>query len=168
MASELPAGREVPITPQAIEILLGRLQRAYHYVIADLPQTVLARCQPVLANASLQLLVSEATLLAARDTAARQDANGLFTQRQILIHNRAGRPGDLGDADFAGTLRRGPDLTMPWLPRAFGQAINLGRPAWQADGKAEAAVALLAREISGQPVNTVPVPGWKRLLGLAA
>lgn len=167
MASEVPQGKELPITAQAVEVLLGRLQRAYHYVIADVPQPVLGRCQPLFASASAQVLVTEATLLAARDTAARQDGASLFGQRQILVHNSAGRPGDLADADFASALKRPPDLAMPWLPRAFGQAINLGQPAWGMEARAESAIALLAREISGQPVNVAAVPGWKRLLGLA-
>jgi pilus assembly protein CpaE len=168
MASELPAGRDVAISAEAAEVLLGRLQRAYHYVIADVPQVAFARSQPLLASANMQVLVSEATLLAARDTAARQENGNLFTQRQILVHNRAGRTGDLSDADYAGALKRPPDMAIPWLPRAFGQAINLGQPAWAADAKAEAAIALLAREISGQPVNVAAPPAWKRLLGLAA
>ncbi|WP_353216713.1 cellulose synthase operon protein YhjQ/BcsQ [Sandarakinorhabdus sp.] len=172
MASELPPGRDVPITAEAAEVLLSRLQRVYHYVIADIPQSVLARCQPLLANANMQVLVSEATLLAARDTAARQDSASLFTQRQILVHNSAGRPGDLSDADYVSALKRAPDLAVPWLPRTFGQAINLGQPACLEDSKAEAAIALLAREISGQSVGAETPPSWKdraaRLLGLTA
>jgi pilus assembly protein CpaE len=156
------------MTVEAADVLFGRLQRSYHYVIVDVPQVAFARSQTLLASANMQVLVTEATLLAARDTAARQAGGALFTQRQILVHNRAGRPGDLSDADFAGALKRPPDLAVPWLPRAFGQAINLGQPVWQAEAKAEAAVALLAREISGQPVNVTAPPAWKRLLGLAA
>lgn len=172
MASELPAGREAPNTEEAAEVLFSRLQRVYHYVIADIPQSALARCQPLLATANLQVLVSEASLLAARDTAARQDSANLFTQRQILVHNSAGRPGDLSDSDYISALKRPPDLAVPWLPRTFGHAINLGQPACLADSKAEAAIALLAREISGQPVNSGPQQSWKdraaRLLGLTA
>lgn len=167
MASELPSGRDTIISAEAAEVLLSRLQRAYHYVIADVPQVSFARCQSLLESANMQVLITEATLLAARDTAARQESSSVFTQRQILVQNQSGRPGDLSDTDFAGALKRPPDLSIPWLPRAFGQAINLGQPAWQTEAKAEAAVALLAREISGQPVNQAAPPAWKRLLGLA-
>jgi hypothetical protein len=48
----------------------------------------------------------------------------------------------------------------------FGQAINMGQPAWTLDPRAEAGIALLARELSGQGVTAAPVPAWKRWLGL--
>lgn len=166
MASEVPAERMPAVTAEAMAALLVRLQRAYHYVIVDVPQVVLARSQPLLDAAPLHILVSEATLLAARDTAARQDMASRSGQRQILVLNKAGRPGDLTEADLASALGRLPDAAVPFLPQVFGQAINLGQPAWASDARAEAGIALLARELSGQAVAPAPEPAWKRWLGL--
>jgi pilus assembly protein CpaE len=166
MASEVAAERVPAVTDAAVAALLARLQRAYHYVIVDVPQPAAARSQPLLDAAQLHILVSEATLLAARDTADRQQQAGALGQRQIVVHNKAGRPGDLADADLAATLKRPPDVAIPFLPQLFGAAINLGQPAWAADPRAEAGIALLARELSGQGAIAAPVPAWKRWLGL--
>ncbi|WP_310476671.1 P-loop NTPase, partial [Sandarakinorhabdus sp.] len=166
MASEVVPERAPIVTAEAVAALLVRLQRAYHYVIVDVPKVAMVRSQALLDAAPLQILVNEATLLAARDSAARQQLASAAGQRQILVHNMAGRPGDLADADFAATLKRPPDVAVPFLPQVFGQAINMGQPAWASDPRAEAGIALLARELSGQGVTTAPVPAWKRWLGL--
>lgn len=169
MASDVPADRVLALGEAAVAALLDRLQRAYHYVVVDVPLTVMARSQAMLATAPLHILVTQATLLAARDTATRQAGSSIGSgagQRQILVHNCAGRPGDLSADEFAATLPRPPDLAIPWLPRVFGEAINLGQPAWASDPAAETAIALLAREVSGQSVVVAPEPAWKRWLGL--
>jgi pilus assembly protein CpaE len=166
MASEVVPERAPMVTAEAMAALLGRLQRAYHYVIIDVPQVARARAQAFLDAAPLHLLVSEATLIAARDTAAAQEQASAAGHRQILVLNKAGRPGDLTDADFAATLKRPPDVAVPYLPQVFGAAMNLGQPAWASDPRAEAGIALLARELSGQGVAAQPVPAWKRWLGL--
>ncbi len=167
LASELPAGRVPVITAEAGEALLGRLQRSYHYVVMDVPAALRDACEPLLASAHVQLLATEATLLSARDATHRLQAAGA-SQRQILVQSKSGRPGDLSAEDFATALGRAPDCTVPFLPRAFGAAVNLGRPAWQDEPRAEAAVALLSRELSGQKVRASPAPAWRRLLGLSA
>ncbi|MBS3962702.1 MAG: P-loop NTPase [Sandarakinorhabdus sp.] len=171
LASEMPAGRPQVMTIEAGEALLGRLQRSYHYVIIDVPMPLLDACRPWLASANVQLLVTEGSLLGVRDAVQRLDAAAALSQRHILIHNKAGRPGDLPAADFATALGRPAACEIPFLPRAFGTAINLGRPVWQEDRRAETAVALVSRELSGQPVSAERAsawrPAWRRMLGLA-
>lgn len=167
MASEVLPERLPAITEAAVAALLLRLQRAYHYVIADVPQPVMAQAQALLAAMPLHIVVGEATLLAARDMVARQLQASLTGQRQIIVHNKAGRPGDLSADDLAGTLKRPPDVAVPFLPAAFGTALNLGQPAWASDAQAEEGIARLARELSGQGLSLpTPVPAWKRWLGL--
>jgi pilus assembly protein CpaE len=168
LASELPAGRAPVMTIEAGEALLGRLQRSYHYVVMDVPVPLRQACEPLLASAHVQMLATEATLLSARDAVHRLEAAAATGQRQILVHSKAGRPGDLSAEDLATALGRAPDSAIPFLPRAFGTGINLGRPAWRDEPRAEAAVALLARELSGQPVRAKAAPAWRRLLGLSA
>lgn len=172
LASEMPANSPQAMTIEAGEALLGRLQRSYHYVIIDVPMPLLDACRPWLASANVQLLATEGSLLGVRDAAQRLDAAAAAGQRHILVHNKAGRPGDLSEADLAIALNRPADCEIPFLPRAFGTAINLGRPAWQDDQRTEAAIALVARELSGQPVSAARAsawgPAWRRLLGLGA
>lgn len=172
LASEMPAFTSRTMTIEAGEALLGRLQRSYHYVIIDVPMPLLDICRPWLASASVQLLATEGSLLSARDAVQRLDAAAAANQRHILIHNKAGRPGDLSAADIATACNRPADCEIPFLPRAFGTAINMGRPAWQDDQRTESAVALVARELSGQPVSAARTSSWgpalRRLVGLSA
>jgi Flp pilus assembly CpaE family ATPase len=149
------------------EALIGRLQRSYHYVVMDVPIGLRDVAGPLLASTQIQILVLESTLLSVRDTLQRVEAAAALGQRQILLHNKVGRPGDLSAVELATALGRAPDSAIPFLPRAFNGGVNLGRPAWRDDPRAEAAVALLARELSGQKVRAARVPRWKRVLGLA-
>lgn len=167
LASEMPPER-VPVPKlDGGPALIGRLQRSYHYVLMDVPVALRDVAAPLLASAQIQILVMEATLVGARDALQRVEAAGALGQRQILLHNKAGRPGDLSAAELATALARPLEAAVPFLPRAFNGAINLGRPAWRDDPRAEAAIALLARELSGRKVKTASTPGWKRILGLA-
>jgi pilus assembly protein CpaE len=166
LASEMPFER-VPVPKlDGGEALIARLQRSYHYVLLDVPIGLRDVAAPLLASTQIQLLVLDATLLCARDTLQRVEAAASLGQRQILLHNKSGRPGDLTTAELLTAMGRAPDATLPFLPRTFGGGVNLGRPAWQDDPRAEAAVALLARELSGQKVKTAKVPRWKQALGL--
>ena len=165
LASEMPVNRQPVVTIEACETLLTRLRRSYHYVVIDLTGARELH-EPLLAAANLQLLVVEATLLAVRDAARRLDTSTAAGQRAVVVHNKAGRPGDLTAEDFASALRRAPDAVVPYLPKVFGSGINLGKPAWQSDARVETAIALLARELSGQATRTAAPPLYKRLLGL--
>ncbi len=166
LASEMPADRAPVVKLDGGEALIGRLQRSYHYVLMDVPLPLRDAAKALLAVAHVQLFVLDGTLLSVRDTVQRMEAASALGQRQILLHNKAGRPGDLPAPELATGLGRAPDATLPFLPKAFNTGINLGRPAWRDDPRAETAIALLARELSGQAVKAAPVPAWKRLLGL--
>lgn len=167
LASEMPAER-VPVPKlDGGAALIERLQRSYHYVLMDVPVGLRDVAGPLLAGAQIQILVLESTLLSVRDTQQRVEAASALGQRQILLHNKAGRPGDLTAAELASALGRAPDAAIPFLPRAFNGGVNLGRPAWRDDPRAEAAIALLARELSGRKVRTAEAPLWKRALGIA-
>ena len=166
LASEMPPER-IPVPKfDGGDALISRLQRSYHYVLMDVPVALRAAGAPLLAATQIQILVLESTLVSARDTLQQLEAASALGQRQILLHNKAGRPGDLSAVELATALARSPDASVPFLPRAFNGGLNLGRPAWRDDPRAEAAVALLARELSGQKVRAAKVPAWKRRLGL--
>lgn len=166
LASEMPADRATAPKMDGGEVLIGRLQRSYHYVLMDVALPMRDAAKALLTTAHVQLFVLDATLLGVRDTVQQMEAASALGQRQILLHNQAGRPGDLPLADLTSGLGRAPDATIPFLPRAFNTALNLGRPAWRDDQRAEAAIALLARELSGQGVREAKPQGWKSLLGM--
>jgi pilus assembly protein CpaE len=167
LASEVPADRPGRPGMDGGEALIGRLQRSYHYVLMDVPLAMRDQARSLLDSAHVQLFVLDATLLSVRDAVQRMEQAARLGQRQIILQNKAGRPGDLPAAELATGLGRAPDATLPFLPRSFNSALNLGRPAWRDDSRAEAGIALLARELSGQAVKAKLVPGWKRVLGLS-
>lgn len=156
LASELPLERASAIAYATCDTLVARLRKAYFYVIVDLPRGMGAMEAALATTANLRLVVTEATLLGARD--ANRGVQAGIGQKIVLVHNKAGRPGDLSDKDFTATLERAPDLAVPFVPKAFGDGINLGRPAWQAGGAVEIAIAALARELSGQGGAPVKPP----------
>lgn len=166
LASEQPIGRTSNVAIDAIDTLLGRLRAGYHYVIFDIAQPVRSAFDAVLTEANLHILVTEATLLSARDAARTIERAGQ-NQRVMLVHNKAGRQGDLGAEDFATGLRRKPDLTIPYNPRVFGAGVNLGKLAWKSDSRIEEAVGRLARELSGRATSAkAPAAGLlQRLIG---
>ncbi len=125
--------------------------------------------EALLAEANVELIVLEATLLSLRDAARRlEDAAGT-RQRGLVVLNKLGRAGDLAESDVAVALRRAPDLTIAYAPKPFGTGINLGKPAWTTDARIEASIARLAREISGQAIAAVAEPSrLQRLFGRAA
>ncbi len=165
LASELPPERTIAPTPAGLDALLKRLRRGHHYVILDAARGSAALLDATLDTASLDIHVTEATLLSARDTARRLDRAGPG-YRVLVVHNKAGRPGDLAEADLNGALRRAPDLTVPFQPRAFGEGVNFGKPAWAGDARVETAVCRLARELSGLPGEAdAPRSLFARLFG---
>lgn len=174
MASEMASGQHTGVDPAAVvtaeaaEALLGRLQQIYHYVVMDVPLGRRAQMAELLHAAQVQMVACDATIPGARDGGRALRAADARGVRTIAVHAMAGRPGDLGSQDFTAALGRAPDCSMPFLPQAFGQAQNLGRPAWTEDNRVAAATSLLARELSGQSVAMTPAPAWKRWIGLAS
>lgn len=161
LASEQPIDRAAPIKLEASETLIERLRKKYFYVIVDLPRGLGPVADALVAAADLRLLVTEATLIGARDAGRTPPIAG---RRTIVVHNKAGRPGDLGDGDFAAALLRAPDVALPYHPRAFGVGVNLGTPAWRSGGPVEAAVARLAMELTGRSGAIKPPTLLDRIL----
>lgn len=163
LASEMPLDGERDIVPEAVATLIERLRKSYYYVIVDMPRLPPRVAAGLLNSANLRLLVTEATLIGARDVTRAPSATG--NQRSIVIHNKAGRPGDLSDADFAAALRRDPDIVVPYDSRKFGGGISLGKPAWRGGGAVENSIAKLVIELSGQGAAGAKGGLLKRLFG---
>jgi len=163
LASEMPLDSAQVVIAAAVSTLIERLRKSYYYVIVDMPRVHDEAARWLLGAANLRLLVSEATLVGARDVARVPASSG--NQRTILVHNKAGRPGDLSDADFATALRRAPDVVVPYNTKAFGGGINVGKPAWQGGGAVETAIARLVTELSGQGGTKAKTGLMQRLLG---
>ncbi len=163
LASEMPLDGAQTTVSEAVATLIERLRKAYYYVIVDMPRLSTAVSAGLLNAANLRLLVTEATLVGARDVTRMPVTAG--NQRTILIHNKSGRPGDLSDADFAAALRRDPDIVIPYDSRKFGGGMNLGKPAWRGGGSVENAIAKLVTELSGQGASVAKTGLLAKLLG---
>jgi pilus assembly protein CpaE len=112
---------------EAVLSLLDKLLRAYRYVFIDLPAAVASRLPRVLHMPGICLLVSNASLVSARDVARWREIVGPGnTERQILhILNKNGAPGGLQAAEFLRAAGTAPDITIPY-DQSIAVASGLG------------------------------------------
>lgn len=111
----------------AVLSLLGNILHRYRYVFVDLPTTLAPRMMRVLHLPSTCLLVSDGSLVSARDVARWRENIGPNSPERSTIHilNKAGADGSLPEVEFARAAGRAPDIAMPY-DRDIGSASNLG------------------------------------------
>jgi len=92
----------VPPTEDSVLSLLAKLMRRYRYVFVDMPVGLVPHFLRVLHLPGLCLLVSNASLVSARDLVRLREVIGpSSTERQVLhILNRNGADGGLPPAEF--------------------------------------------------------------------
>jgi pilus assembly protein CpaE len=146
-------GEKMPVnglTPDSVRIVMEHLQSLYHYTVVDIPTSVATANPALLASADTVFVVCDGALASARNAArlVRTLTPSCSTVHTVL--NRAGAPGQISMAEIEKILGRRPDLVVPFLPKNFANAAILGNPAISGDRRVKAAIALLAREVSGQ------------------
>lgn len=115
------------LSEDSVLALLDKLQRAYRYVFVDLPAEVACQLPRVLHMPGVCLLVSNASLVSARDVARWREIIGPgSTERQVLhILNRNGAPGGLPAAEFLRAALQAPDITIPY-DQGIAAASSMG------------------------------------------
>ena len=146
-------GEKMPVnglTPDGVRMVMEHLQSLYHYTVVDIPTSVATANPALLASADTVFVVCDGALASARNAArlVRTLTPSCSTVHTVL--NRAGAPGQISMAEIEKVLGRRPDLVVPFLPKQFANAAILGNPAISGDRRVKAAIALLAREVSGQ------------------
>lgn len=149
----------------AVLSLLGNLLHRYRYVFVDLPTTLAPLMMRVLHLPSTCLLVSDGSLVSARDVARWRENIGPNSPERSTIHilNKSGADGSLPDAEFIRAAGRAPDLTISY-EREIGAAANLGIRGVQKCTALQAGLMPIYRLLTGEG-QEAPRSFWKRLFG---
>lgn len=164
--SEEPLGEPVAYDEQGVDTLLEELTQLFHFVIVDVPRSPDPVHQHILHSAQIRLLVTDATVVAARDvirevSAITRDEVGY---RTYLVLNRrwpAGR-GDVSVKAFANTVGRAIDFEIPYGRGTVAATVNAGEILARQNGGVTDAISNIAAEVGGQ--GTRSAGGWRARL----
>ncbi len=162
--------RAMHLDAAAIEALMGRLRDGFECVVVDLPRAMLAAHPHVVGAADLVIVVTDYTLLAARDCprVLKRVREASPKGKVMLIADRVGAPGhgEIARADLEKTLEATIDFEIPHDPKSAGSSAETGKPIAVAAprGKATAAIRAVADQVMGGADTTGKAPLWRRLL----
>jgi pilus assembly protein CpaE len=102
-------------TEEAVQLLLNKLLPHYRFVIVDLPHYAAAWTKTMLRLPSTCVVISNASLAAARDTGRWSDILGANTPERSTVYvlNRAAARGGLDAKEFATVSGKEPDFVIP-------------------------------------------------------
>ena len=145
--------------------LLENMLHRYRYVFVDLPTTLAPLMMRVLHLPSTCLLVSDGSLVSARDVARWRENIGPNSPERSTMHilNKGGADGSLPDAEFTRAAGRAPDITMPY-DSDIGSASNLGVRGVQKCARLQTGLMPVYRLLTGEG-REVPQSFLKRLFG---
>jgi len=160
-----PLGESISLNDDSVLSLLEILLHRYRFVFVDLPGPVAVELVRVLRQPSTCVLVSNASLASARETARWREWIGPNSPERRTLHilNMAGADGALPDAEFIRVAGYAPDITIGY-DRAIGLASNLGVKATQKCDSFNRGVAKLLRDLAGEPAET-PRSLFSRIFG---
>ncbi len=150
---------------EAVLALIARLQKRYRYVVIDLPFWVGAHFPRVLHLPATVVLVSEQTLVSARDVLRWKEqiggaAMGVST---LIALNKARAPGALTDDEFTAALGQSTEIAVPFQPQ-IAEAGELGLPAIAKNAPFRHGLAPLFQRRAGES-EEVRIPLLRRIFG---
>jgi pilus assembly protein CpaE len=154
LAALEPVGQKIVYDEAAINALLDTLTQRYRYVFVDLPTAAATHLLPALRLPCTCVLVSDGTLVSARDIGRWREWIGLSTAERTVLHvlNAYGAPDALPDAEFIRAAGRAPDITIPY-DREIAIASVLGIKGTQKCAALARGLAPLLRHLSGEQVE---------------
>jgi pilus assembly protein CpaE len=154
LASLEPLDQNVPYSSDAVRSLLTNLLGRYRYVFVDLPHSLAPQLMEVLTMPSMLILVSDGSLVSARDVVRWRDMIGVNTaERETLyVVNKADAHGSLPADAFLRAVGKPPDLTIPYEHK-ISDASTLGVKGMTQDGALGHALAPVLRHISGEAIE---------------
>lgn len=157
LASLEPLGSTVAFEESAVLSLLDNLLHRYRYIFVDVPGNVSVRLLQMLHLPSTCLMVSNGTLVSAREVARWRELIGPNTPDRMTLHilNKHGAPGCLPPAEFARAAGQAPDITIPF-DREFAAASILGIQGTQKSTLFKRGLAPVLRHLSGDAVEPPP------------
>lgn len=146
----------VPILPteDAILALLEKPLVRYRFVIVDLPSSIAIRMTRLIHLPSTCLLVSNASLAAARDVARWREHLGPDSPERSTLHilNQTAAHGGLPDADFIKGCGGAPDIIIPY-DREMAEASTYGIKAMQKCTVFKRGLMRLLQNLTGEPMD---------------
>ena len=151
LASLEPLDQGVPCREEAVLSLLANLLRRYRYVFVDMPASLAPQLMRVLHLPSTCILVSDTTLVAARDVARWREKIGANTPERQTLHiaNKAGAYGSLPKDDFIRAVGQAPDFVIPF-EREIVVTSMLGVKGLAENGGLAHALAPVLQQIAGE------------------
>lgn len=165
LASQEPVSDQIALDDEAIHSLLEKLTARYRFVVVDLPTALATRMTQALRMPSTCVLVSDGSLVSARDVARWREWMGPNTSSHATIHvlNQHGMAGGLPDEEFARAAGRAPDIVVPY-ERDIRAASIFGIKHAERSGRWKRSLAPLLRDLSGEQA-AVPRSLLQRLFG---
>lgn len=154
LASLEPFDQVVPCREEAVLSLITNLLRRYRYVFVDLPSSLAPQLMGVMHLPSMCILVSDASLVAARDVARWRDKIGASTPERQILHvvNKAGVYGSLPMEEFTRAVGHEPDVIIPY-EREIVMTSLLGVKGLAKDGALAHALVPVLKQIAGETVE---------------
>lgn len=147
-------GDTISIQDDAILALLENLLSRYRFLFVDLPASIAFGLTRALHLPSTCVLVSNASLAAARDLTRWRERIGPNTSERTTLHilNMHGAPGSLPDEAFNRAAGQVPDITIPYS-RDIEAASILGVKNTQKCPALKLGLAPLLRQLSGEQIE---------------
>jgi pilus assembly protein CpaE len=154
LAALEPLDQFTSLRDDAVLSLLTNVLSQYRYVFVDVPQALAPQLVQALQLPSIILLVSDGSLVSARDVARwRQQIGPDNAERQTLhVVNKAGALGSLPTEAYVRAVGQAPDIIIPYQ-HEIGVAATLGAKGLTQDGAMERALAPLFKHIAGETAS---------------
>lgn len=165
LSAQEPVSGSVPITEAAVMQLLSKLLPRYRYVFLDMPVDIALQLPAVLRSPGTLLLVSDGSLVSARELARWHGQLGAESPDRFILHvlNKKGGDTSLPDEALAKVLPKPPDIVIPY-DRHVASEAQLGTHAVQRCATMRHAMAALSRQLTGEPSGKRP-HFWQRMFG---
>jgi pilus assembly protein CpaE len=127
LASLEALGESPAFDEEATLQLISKLLYRYRYVFIDVPVEVALKLNKLLSLPSTLLLVSDGSLVSARDVARWRERVGANSPERSTLHilNKKGADGSLPEKEFLRAVGQAPDIIIPY-DREVRIAANIG------------------------------------------
>lgn len=151
---------------EAVLSLLERLLHRNRYVIVDVPMTSAPRMMPVLHLPATILLISNGSLVCARDVGRLREKLGPNSAERttIQILNKSGDKEGMSDVEFGQAAGAPPDIIIPHADE-IATASRLGVQGLQKSAALQRGLAPLFRQLSGEEPAVAEKSLWRSWFG---
>jgi pilus assembly protein CpaE len=166
LAALEPLEEHFTIDEPAVHSLLEHLLHRYRYVFVDVPASAAPGLTQVLHLPATTLLVSDGSLVCARDIARLRTRLGPNSAERTTMHvlNKSGASDSLSAEEFSSAAGAEPEIVIP-NAREIATASRLGVKGLQKCSALQRGLAPLLRQLSGEGLATGRTSLLRRILG---